>query len=418
MTDITDTNTYAIPNGKLAEFEANIAKMNRKAVKLGCEPITIEKLATIEVTKSHTTKFEGIEKTKKYKVPATVIALFGKAPVVGGFEFIARIEYLSDSESMLFHTVPGTGTKIDERFRGLKPGVCEHCKLERVRKDTFVVRNVATGEQKQVGRQCLADYTGIHTIENLAGKAAWLHTFATLRDEIDSYWTGGGYFLNKVDTTEALALTSAYIEMFGWVPKSACFNGGTPTAGYVAAHFSAGDFSKDEKETMAAARALVESNPKHTARAAEVMAWIKNSLADTARSDYELNLVTLATKELTETKHLGIVCSAVSAWQRATNRAVEYAKRIDETKNSKPVGTVGERLRDIPVKVTFVKAMEATQWGASTLIKFLDQAGNVLTWFASGDRDYEVGQEIKITGTVKGHKAYNGVTETQISRVV
>ena len=61
--------------------------------------------------------------------------------------------------------------------------------------------------------------------------------------------------------------------------------------------------------------------------------------------------------------------------------------------------------------------MEAGQWGPTTLVKFIDNDGNLLTWFASGDRDYNVGEAGFITGTVKQHKEYQGIKETSVSRV-
>ncbi len=57
-------------------------------------------------------------------------------------------------------------------------------------------------------------------------------------------------------------------------------------------------------------------------------------------------------------------------------------------------------------------------WGPSTLVKFLDDAGNVLTWFASGDQDYVPGARVTIDGTDKKHSDYKGVRETALSRVV
>jgi len=335
--------------------------------------------------------------------------------VVGNSQFIAKVEYLSDSKSVLFHTVPGANVKINERFRELKPSICEHCNKSRMRSETFIVCNTITGEQKQVGRNCLADFTGIHTPQQLAGKASWLQSFQNLKEELGEYWSSGKLFGQTVDTEEMLALTSAYITMFGWVPKSACQAGAT--SNLVARHYwPGGGFSKGEAEEMAKAWDLIETDPKHNARAAEVVAWIKNELAAKARSDYEMNLVTLVALNLTEQKHTGIVCSAVSAYQRAMNQQVEYAKKKEANKNSQYLGAVGQRMKDFPVKVEFVKSMEGA-FGATTLIKFSDAAGNLMSWFASGDRDYKVGESIVIDGTVKAHKEYQGIKETALTRV-
>lgn len=414
MASITADNQFTIPMSAWGDFVAKIGKLNKRAKKLGCEPIIFEILSEEEVRRSHTFKTADGEYTKEYRSKARTIELRGSAPKLAGFEFIARIEYLSDAKSVLFHQVPGCEIKIDDRFRSLKPSTCEHCNKVRSRKDTFVVRNVETGIQTQVGRQCLADFTGIDTPEAIAAKASWLSTYSDLREESERWW--GGHFANVIDTMHVLSLTSAYIAASGWNPKSSGV--GTPTAALVGEHFFLN--SQRDAKHRAFMRQVAEQaeSEQHQDRARRVVAWIKDELSAKARSDYEMNLVTLVANDLTEQKHLGIVCSAVAAYQRAMNQAVEYAKKREALKDSQHVGEVGKRLRRLKVKVQQVRILEGGAFGPRTLVKFIDDAGNVLTWFASSDRDYNPGAEATIDGTVKDHRDYQGIKETQLSRVV
>ena len=408
----TATQTYTIPADHISDFTASIAKLNRKAVKLGCDPITfvIGEKKLVERTFYYNVNTRE-EYSRKYKIEAFEVSMTGSAPVLAGFQFIARIEYLSDSKSVLFHTVPGSNVKIDERFRGLDASVCEHCNMKRRRNDTFVVLETSTGKQTQVGRQCLADFTGINDPEKVAQRAAFLSVYENLRDYEEGFW--GAVREDTIDTMEALALTSAYIGKIGWVPKSACE--GNPTANSVADHFSTFIKTSEEAKFLRSMRDLSKET-FHQERATKVVEWIKNELSQTAKSDYELNLVTLTVNELTQRRHLGIVCSAVSAYQRAMNQKVEYANKREAAKASKFFGTVGERARDLKVTVQFVKSFEGSLYGPTTLVKFVTEKGEILTWFASGDRNYQAGQEVVIDGTVKSHKAYQGIEETQMSR--
>lgn len=418
MTDTTTPdNQFTIPRSAWGDFVAKIHKMNRKAARLGCEPIRFCVIAESTVKMRRTVKIDGDERTREYTIAAKVIELHGVAPIVGDHEFIARVEYLADAKSVLFHTVPGSAHKIDDRFRALRPNTCEHCNQARLRSETFVVRNRTTGEQRQVGRNCLADFTGIHTPQALASKASWLHTFATIRDDVDGMWSAGSLWRDEADTQHMLALTSAYVSLFGWVPKSAASEFAQPTASLVARHFWHGGPQVGEKAEMERAAALVANDPAHLERADAVVAWVKTDLAARARSDYEMNLVTLVSLELAEAKHAGLVCSAFTAWQRAMNQQVEYANKRKAAANSQHVGKVGERLKGLQVQVQFVKALEAGAWGARTLVKFVDAQGNVLTWFASGDREYRPGAALTIDGTVKAHKDYQGNAETALTRV-
>lgn len=411
----TETNKLTVPLSSWDEFRTKLAKLNKRAAKLGCEPVSYTVLKEENVKRYHTFKDADGEHTKEYLIPARIIALNGTAPKLEGFEFIARIEYLSDGKSTLFHTVPGTETKIDERFRKLTPAVCEHCHKIRRRNDTFVVREIATGKQTQVGRQCLADFTGIHSVKELLARASWLNSFSDLREEGERWWSG--HFAERLDTVRVLALTSAYIGQHGWTPKSAETFGKLATAHEVAEHFYISSTrDKEYREYMAKMSAMAKA-PEHQERAAKVIAWIKDELSLKAKSDYEHNLVTLVANDLIERKHLGIVCSAVAAYQRAMNLKVEYAKRQSDMATSAFVGEVGKRLRNVNVKVFQVRALEAGAWGPRTLVKFIDENNNLFTWFASSDRDYEVGDRYVLDGTVKKHNEYKGIKETQLTRV-
>ena len=388
-------------------------KLNKKATKLGSTPITYKVIEEKEVTRRHTYIYGmGNEKSKEYKILAKIVEVTGTAPRLNGFTFVARVEYLADHKS-LFHTVPGVNIKIDERFRELNASVCEHCNLIRRRSDTFIVRNDKTGEQKQVGRQCLADYTGINTPEKAAAAASLLNLYTDISDSEGGFWNS--YFESTVDTRKALAITSVYISKYGWVPKSqAEFN--NPTAFYVQDHFTPGFKGNDRAKEIREVSAESETEV-HQDRANKVVAWIEQELAEKAnKSDYEENLVTLVCNDVCNARHLGIVCSAVSVWQRSQNQKVEYAARQETLKNSKHIGTVKERLRSLKVTVRQVKMFEGN-FGPTTLVKFVTSDGNVLTWFASGDKQYEAGQEFTVDATVKGYSEYNGVKETQVNRV-
>lgn len=407
-----------IPLDCWADFVKEFRKLNKRAAKLGSDPITYTIVHDrVGATRSHYFKTEDGEYSKDVKVEARVIILTGPAPKVEGWQFIARVEYLVDG-STLFHTVPGHDIKIDERFRSLGRGVCEHCNKARIRNDTFIVCEAATGKQTQVGRQCLADFTGINTPGKMAAAVSLWTVFHNLRGCEERMWSTA--FEDTIDVERALVLTSAYISTLGWNPKSSGV--GTPTSSHVARHFVLGvGESSDERALRIQHNALAQEQA-HVQRAAEVLAWLQGELANKARSDYELNLVTLATRDVAQRKHLGIICSAVASYQRAMNKQVEYAQRKDEQKvlnaTSTHVGAVGERLRNVKGKIEFVLGLEANEWGPRTLVKLRDEAGNLYVWFASGDRDFTTGASVTFTGTVKKHDDYQGTKQTTLSRVI
>lgn len=406
--------TYTIPEYQFGDFVTRMAKLNRKAKRLGCPAASYHiQGETVLTVKRGTDEFG---KAKVYHIPAKIVAVDGVAPQVGNHQLLARIEYLSDSKSKLFHTVPGFDIKVDERFRELNAGVCEHCNTHRFRKDTFVVRDTTNGEQKQIGRNCLADFIGGTSPETIAARAAYLKLF----DDIGSSEGNDGYrsyFVDKADTRDVLRLTSACISLFGWVPKSQAGEGFRATAGRVAMHFmpSTAHLDQADKDEMFRVSSLAKE-VAHEECADKVINWIKTDLSKSARSDYELNLCTLVVGELTETRHLGLVCSAVSAYQRAMNRGIEYAKKHIEAAKSEFIGAAGDKFKALPVSVQFVKSMDGA-YGPITLIKFVDEKGNILTWFASGDKRYTPGEKLVISGTIKKQNERDGIKETMLTRV-
>lgn len=407
--------TFTIPSYRFADFVVRMDKLNRKAKRLGCLPAAYQVVGETTIKVESPADHETGKPTKFYEIPAKLVTVTGSAPQVGDHQLLARIEYLDDGlKSKLFHTVPGVDVKVDERFRALSPGVCEHCNKTRTRRDTFVVRNVIDGDQKQVGRNCLADFIGGRSPEAIANSASYLHLFEGLDSDGDNGFRG--YFRDRVDTFDVLRLTSAYISLYGWVPKSQANEQFRSTSSRVWDHFG-NQVHQTEWEKAEVIRVGELSNQVvHVERATKVIAWVKNDLAPAAKTDYELNLCTLVVGDLTESRHIGLVCSAVSAYERAMNRGIEYAKKKIEGAKSDFIGVKGDKFKGLPVSVQFVKTMAGT-YGAITLVKFVDEKGNILTWFASGDKEFTPGEKLTISGTVKDQKEYQGIKETQLTRV-
>jgi uncharacterized OB-fold protein len=50
------------------------------------------------------------------------------------------------------------------------------------------------------------------------------------------------------------------------------------------------------------------------------------------------------------------------------------------------------------------------------MIEFCDNSGNVLVWFTSSAPEVEIGDRVRLTGTVKRHGEYQGVRQTVMTR--
>lgn len=411
--------TFTIPQDRFEEFSAMFAKLNRKAAKLGSQPVGFEVLeqnVPVERSVTYILPTEGgaaIERTKKVTVLAARIRFWGEAPKLAGWKLVARVEGIENE--VMVHAVPGYEGKVDVRFRTLGATVCEHCKAARMRKDTYVVEH-EDGRQVQVGRQCLGDFTGGASPEKVVAIMSWLHKFVVLRDGDGEggWWGSSSHYLPAED---ALALASAYVSKFGFVSRGS--GASFTTSDMVAQHFgSLVGLSGERRSQIYAIEAAVKNDTVHVERAAETAAWVRNVIAAKADpSDYERNLVVAFKVSAIGPRHLGLVVSAMASYLRWQEKEVA-ARAENAAVNNEWVGAVGERLRGLKVTTLSVRVMEGA-YGATSLIKFRDEAGHRFVWFASGDQEriYPIGEATIITGTVKAHNEFKGVKETQLTRV-
>lgn len=411
MTDVLAApvpTTIHILLDRLAEAKHELDKLTRKAARYGNPDVgyTVGE-AYQEVEKRR--RFDGkvVEVLGPWRVPLTVV---GAAPQVGPYEFLAKIEHTA--EGNLLDIVPGR--TVNPRFRCTKSS-CEHCRTARQRNETFVLRNTETGEEVQVGRTCLKDFLGYCDPNQIAQRFAFFRDFAGAADEDDSWGFRGWGAI--APTNEVLALTSACIRLRGWASKGAAqAQDITPTSYHVSDVLWPPidlnkDYNRDRKRLKEELeRAVTDADWELAEKAIE---WAAAGGAGT--SDYGHNLKVLCSTRLTESKRLGFVCSAVQAYERAMDREVERAKARETTANSAFVGQVGERLRGLVLIQDMCRTISSS-FGDMVLVKFHDEAGNVYSWFTANGTGFQNGMRLKVDGTVKGHKEFNGAKETQLNR--
>lgn len=92
------------------------------------------------------------------------------------------------------------------------------------------------------------------------------------------------------------------------------------------------------------------------------------------------------------------------------------AVRNKGTSNSQFVGEIGDRLRDMKAIFVSAKYFEGS-WGGTFVYTF-KVGDNVFTWFTQKVLNLEENDVVTLTGTVKDHKEYNGVLQTQLSRCI
>lgn len=389
---------YPVLAYRLEEALESLKKLAKKAERYGTPRIT---WTLGEAYEEERRTMEG----RKYKVQMVDVAIDGlAAPKVGDFTFIAKAE-ITDA-GVIVDCVPGETLPAGSREK-LATGACEHCGNNRQRRHVFVCRD-ASGQLVQVGHTCLRDYMGTDTPASVAAR----FRFERELKEFDEEWGGrSGSFPDSA--LELLAVTSAAIRLWGWVPKSAPESAGEPTAFRVGVWFRRGyikEGSAEWHDLKALEKAVGEED---YAMAQAAMDWVASEEA--GDSEYAENLRVILAPGAVEAKRRGYACSAVSSYQRHLGRLEERRREKETAAESQHIGKEGERLRGLKVWLVSSRGIGG-YYGDTILYKFKDEAGNILTWFSSGGAELEIGKEYVLDATVKAHGEYNGVKETQLTR--
>ena len=413
---------WRIPAQNWQALQDKLGKINRRAAKLGVPPIALNLLRTeqvpevVPVTKFHPQRgdYTTWEKTGR-TVPLYVVSAIGQAPKLNGWTLVGTLQHVTLEDGAVQNIVRNVpGETIPASFR-TRERVCDHCKTIRRRIDTHVVRH-DSGEYKQVGSNCIADFLGATAIDEILNRAEWLSELAEYLDDCESIRGGRGPE-NVFDLTGLLTVTCAMIRLDGWRSRKTAQQLGQPaTVDSVCEYL----FPPREKTVR-----FMEWHKAHTpttedaALAEQVAEWAahvhetERRAIETAQDDYLYNLSVLGRQRLISTRSFGLACSMVSAYNRAMERETKRAAKLSDWQDSRWQGAVGER-RTWELLVVGVTEMES-DFGPVHLYRLADAGKNLFVWFSSSAQ-LETGKTYKLIGTVKAHKDYHGVQQTTLTR--
>lgn len=441
MTDNNNTTqaTYLIPDCNLPEFERRLEELNKRGKRLGCTPITYTKEedhrqvrfhhpgATNADTWTYEHNADNYQRRHPNAVPTGEVRVYwgvqvcGEAPKYNGWIFVATLEPLAtdSGEAMnLLQCVPGQVCPHEYRER---VGECDHCGYKRNRKQTFVVRH-EDGTHKMVGRQCIRDFLGHEDPERIARMAEWLAQLDQMCGQAEEEgWGGGGRAARTWDIESFLAWTVGSIQTAGWCSRTAAREDDrrTATADHVLYMLDpppfTGPYAHQARAAWKAACEEAQPNEERVAEAQAARAWALDLPTDELeQNNYLANINLVARAGLINGSTAGLAASIVVAHRKALEREIERQQRTSRP-DSHHVGTVGKR-QEFVVQVERVIEVES-MYGLKGIHKMVDDAGNDLVWFASGDKWLEPGHQYTIKATVKAHDDYQGRPQTVVQRV-
>lgn len=413
--------TYMIWEGFMDKVNAKMRTVQKKCAKYGVE-FTYRETGKDEYRTFKQKNDDGT--TEEIKLRYVEVEAEGKAQI-NGWEWLARIEHTEKGN--LIHSATDVTVPVKYYESGC---YCEHCNTNRFRKNLHLVRNMETGEIKQVGETCLADYT--HGM-SASGIAFYQSLFTGLEEEEERVPSCGGYGWGKrkyYDPDEVTRFMSEAIRHFGFVPKhdeSEYYEGVSKQATayrvedfLAVAHGEKSHFTyrmddyykiKEEMEKIG----FNAERPETVKEAHDALAWIAEQ--DDSRSSYIHNLKLVCSMSQVNSWHFGILASLLPTWNKSLVREAERKAKEAVEINSKHIGSIGERITFDVFSTQVVTSWE-TEYGMMWLVKFVSTDGNVFMWRASSLHALpdDFGLIKKITGTVKNHDEFRGVKQTFINR--
>lgn len=387
---------WTLTPGEWDATRERVAKINVRAAKRGFTgrlDVTGTKRVVVEKNPA------GVSKTRV----VFDVEITGVAPAYGGWEFLAAVDAMpaaaGDEAGFVIRCAPGVDDAGVDRS-ALVAGRCEHCNVRSAnRVHTYLVRDVETGQVRQVGSTCIKDFTG------WAGKPVFL-TIEEVEEDLFGDGVGGGTPATTVE--DAIATAYVAVQMFGWVASG---QEGATRHIVARALFGTDRASSDLRAVMA------DRLSEGDAVAAEIIATVTAEL--TGSFGYEANVrAVLAAQYVTE-RELGLLSSAVPAYERIIGRraAREAARKAQAEKiPSRWFASIGDK---VTVTGAVTTAMTIDGYANSTQrLIIIDTPGTIFKTITAAGWAWEVnaGEIITVTAAVKRHDTYRETEQTVLVR--
>lgn len=406
---------YSIPTEKLNEVTEKLEKIGKKCEKYGCDfrfNILSESVKfecwwqdlsgnwdkdILDDEPAHG-KYDIVE-----PVPYTEIDLEGIA-ILNGWKVVASLERTQTGN--IIRAICGEEIPVLYRTR---EAICDHCQTSRNRKETFIVKNLETGEFRQVGKSCLKDYTGI----DAEGVIAALNAVKYVKefnpdDEFVRIPTG-----RWVNPKTFVAFAIECVRCFGFVKKTPGeWENSTAGRAHNLYKASCGISVPSDVEKLYKSLRERGFNPDSKSvkeQAEKAIAWAREIDSNTC-NEYLHNLKAVCGKSVVTYSDFGLLASLPSAYDRATARNAEQAKQAE---SSSWIGQVGDK---VTLRIASAKCVTSyeTMYGTTFIFQFVDNGGNTVIWKTS--KEINTDQVKELRGTVKAHTEYKDIKQTELTR--
>jgi hypothetical protein len=402
---MAEIRTWHLSDEEIPAAVAKLQKINERAAKNGLDGRYAWKLGE----ERHTPVFDdegarlvidGIPHRieKGQPVPCALIGwkherelvVSGDAPKLAGWTFVARLTW--DGGVLVTRCTPEFEGRIDDSQ--IREGACDHCHTDRPRYDCYLLQGT-DGQRVQVGSSCVKDFLGID----------FRPGFISYGDDLDQieHDVAGTRTYVDADALSVLSWAASICSQTGWASREKAEAEYRTPSGETLRNVLFGWTQRARED-----RAKYAATDEHRAEAEKVLAWARE--LEPGNSEYLANVERVAALNFVTERNVAILGSAVASYHREMNLIAERAARPV----SQWIGQPKQRL-DLALTVKGDTAIDG-DWGVTHLYTMVDAAGNVCKWFSSRSQNWQIGQEVQVKATVKGHETYRDVKQTVITR--
>lgn len=392
-----------VRNDNVARFEKFVNKMNKVSQKLGFDSFVANKLYDIVMVKKVLKEGYTIVKEKDQLIGRRdyhlvehrqcVYHIQGHQPVIEGWTFVARLEFFAKDAHPLVMVVPGQ--TCPDHFFHSHSTLCEHCHQKRTRKYAYVLKHIETGEYKQVGKSCLADFIRSDVNEYLEYFAQfWSVDFLCQEEDEAGYYAKSPILIDAEDLIRCMRL----IKEYGF--HSAKSEEST------AQHYWAAVYNQKHPDHALILQAITNEEREYI-----LSILTEGACLQSQGNSFLHNIKELCQFSTWESKYLGFLVAWLGTCFKKHNDTVLKSKQ----KENSYVGKIGDRLQ-AQVLMKDIKVFDSN-WGMSYLHLCETESGQSVIFYSQKRLIKELNQLVSIKGSVKDLKEYQQTKQTVLTRV-
>lgn len=417
--------TVLVPASLREKFNKSLEKLNAKAEQFGLAPVSILSERVIpyiqrSVNTDRGIRYEVVPQPAGESLPSDAIGQIQMLelqlayPIIklGGWHVVAQREAV-DAGCLVYVSSTDPDDRQQAHRRRQDTMHCEHCELKRDRKLVYLLKELASGEYRQVGSTCLIDFTG-----HDPARALFLAQLSRLEEDASALLDDpDAKMCSSMRTRSYLAQVMFHCDRYGFTSAGAAReHGGIPT------YRAALELPEALQRNPLYAAEYLAAGPSLDAEIEGMITWYAAKVASNAgqADDFDSNALVLLKGETlrADPLQLATVAGAVGrfmAHRRTENLALRAA-------HSQFAGSEKERLtrRVRPYEVQRYDS----DFGPQCVVYLIDDEGNCFSWrtsaltapselTAASNRE----RPLLAAFTVKGHKESAVGRITEVSRL-